>query len=52
MKSHSKLPFALVGTLLTSLVLVAAEPPITALTFPPKGKQIVAASQSGIHVLS
>jgi len=46
------LPFALVGTLLTSLVVVADKPPITALAFTPEAKHVVAVSQSGIQVFT
>ena len=46
------LPFTLAGALLTSLSVVANEPPITALAFTPEAKQVVAVSQSGIHVYS
>ena len=46
------LPFTLAGALLTSLIAVANEPPITDLAFTPEAKQVVAVSQSGIHVYS
>ena len=52
MKSRDILPFALTGVLITSLSVVANEPPITALAFTPVAKQVVAVSQSGIHVYS
>ena len=52
MKSRDILPFALTGVLITSLSVVANEPPITALAFTPEAKQVVAVSQSGIHVYS
>ncbi|MDA7632769.1 WD40 repeat domain-containing protein [bacterium] len=50
MKSHASLPFALAGALLTSLIGVASEPPITALAFTPNGNHVIAVSQSGIHL--
>ena len=46
------LPFTLTSVLITSLSVVANEPPITALAFTPEAKQVVAVSQSGIHVYS
>ena len=52
MKSRDILPFALTSVLITSLSVVANEPPITALAFTPEAKQVVAVSQSGIHVYS
>ena len=52
MKSRDILPFTLTGVLITSLSVVANEPPITALAFTPVAKQVVAVSQSGIHVYS
>ena len=52
MKSRDILPFTLTGALITSLSVVASEPPITALAFTPVAKQVVAVSQSGIHVYS
>ncbi|SVD38761.1 uncharacterized protein METZ01_LOCUS391615, partial [marine metagenome] len=51
-KSRDILPFALTSVLITSLSVVANEPPITALAFTPEAKQVVAVSQSGIHVYS
>ncbi|MDE0577475.1 MAG: hypothetical protein OSB39_11055, partial [Opitutales bacterium] len=50
MKSHAMLPFTLAGALLTSLIAVANEPPITDLAFTPEAKHVVAVSQSGIHL--
>lgn len=44
------LPFTLAGALLTSLIAVANEPPITDLAFTPEAKHVVAVSQSGIHL--
>ena len=44
------LPFTLAGPLLTSLIAVANEPPITDLAFTPEAKHVVAVSQSGIHL--
>ena len=52
MKSRDILPFTLTGVLITSLSVVANEPPITALAFTPVAKQVVAVSQLGIHVYS
>jgi len=51
-KSRDILPFTLTGVLITSLSVVANEPPITALAFTPVAKQVVAVSQLGIHVYS
>ena len=44
------LPFTLASALLTSLIAVANEPPITDLAFTPEAKHVVAVSQSGIHL--
>ena len=52
MKSHGILPFALTSVLITTLSVVANEPPITDLAFTPEAKHVVALSQSGIHVYS
>ena len=52
MKSHAILPFALTSVLITTLSVVANEPPITDLAFTPEAKHVVAVSQSGIHVYS
>ena len=52
MKSRDILHFTLTGVLITSLSVVADEPPITALAFTPVAKQVVAVSQLGIHVYS
>ena len=50
MKSRDILPFTLTGVLITSLSVVANEPPITDLAFTPEAKHVVAVSQSGIHL--
>ncbi len=52
MKSYGILPFALTSVLITTLSLVANEPPITDLAFTPEAKHVVGVSQSGIHVYS
>jgi len=40
------------STFLQCSVCIAAKPPVTAVAFAPDGKQVVAGSQAGIHVVS
>jgi WD40 repeat protein len=48
--SHAILSFLLTVAFHSSLIGDAKEPPITALAFTPDAKQVIAVSQSGIHV--
>tara|TARA_B110000438_G_scaffold261793_1_gene272726 strand:- start:240 stop:1205 length:966 start_codon:yes stop_codon:yes gene_type:complete len=50
--SHAILSFLLTVAFHSSLIGDAKEPPITALAFTPDAKQVIAVSQSGIHVYS
>lgn len=52
MNSHAILSFLLTVAFHSSLIGDAKEPPITALAFTPDAKQVIAVSQSGIHVYS
>ena len=52
MNSHAILSFLLTVAFHSSLIGGAKEPPITALAFTPDAKQVIAVSQSGIHVYS
>ena len=52
MKSRDILSLAFTDVLLTSLSVVANEPPITALAFTPDAKHVVAVSQSGVNVFT